>query len=175
MLLYHAAHQSHNKIRILFFGVFEHSKSAIDTILSMFTNRTGIHEDDIGFGDGSPFVLGTAHLPALIRAHNLVSGFLKQAFGHFLPPEIITKKKHGFGLPFIGFVQDHPPIRDLAFDSLAALKKRGYFRPDYIDELIGGPGVGAEGSFDGITWDLMILELWLAKHASAVAAAPAYA
>ncbi len=102
-------------------------------------------------------------------------GFYKQAFGHFLPREIITKKKHGFGLPFIGFVQDHPPIRDLAFDSLAALKKRGYFRPEYIDELIGGPGVGAEGSFDGITWDLMILELWLAKHASAVAAAPAYA
>ncbi len=90
--------------------------------------------------------------------------FYKQAFARFLPREIITKKKHGFGLPFIDFVRTHPPLRELARDSLSALKKRGYFRPGYIDSLTGGPSASGDGSFGGITWDLMILELWLDKH-----------
>jgi asparagine synthase (glutamine-hydrolysing) len=95
--------------------------------------------------------------------------FYKQSFGEFLPREIITKKKHGFGLPFIDFVRSHPPLRDLARDSLSALKSRGYFRPDYIDSLT------ADGAFGGITWDLMILELWLDKHTGTVTKPHAYA
>ena len=98
--------------------------------------------------------------------------FYKKAFNRFLPNEIITKKKHGFGLPFIDFVRSHPPLRDLARDSLSSLKDRGYFRPDYIDSLTGGDN---EASFGGITWDLMILELWLEKHTNVATPERAYA
>jgi asparagine synthase (glutamine-hydrolysing) len=101
--------------------------------------------------------------------------FYKQAFARFLPREIITKKKHGFGLPFIDFVRTHPPLRDLARDSLSALKKRGYFRPGYIDQLTGAANTNDDGSFGGITWDLMILELWLEKHTGRVTAPVAHA
>ncbi len=108
----------------------------------------------------------------LLLGNGELRQFYKQAFSHFLPREIITKKKHGFGLPFIDFVRSHPPLRDLARDSLSALKKRGYFRPDYIDSLTGA---GGDASFGGITWDLMILELWLEKHTGGVTADVAYA
>jgi asparagine synthase (glutamine-hydrolysing) len=108
----------------------------------------------------------------LLLGNGELRQFYKQAFRHFLPREIITKKKHGFGLPFIDFVRSHPPLRDLARDSLSALKKRGYFRPDYIDSLTGA---GGDTSFGGITWDLMIMELWLEKHTGVVTADVAYA
>ena len=44
--------------------------------------------------------------------------------------------------------------------------------PDYIDSLTGANG---DASFGGITWDLMILELWLEKHTGLVKATPEYA
>jgi asparagine synthase (glutamine-hydrolysing) len=97
--------------------------------------------------------------------------FYKKAFSRFLPNEIITKKKHGFGLPFIDFVRSHPPLREMAGDSLSALKSRGYFSPAYIDALTGD----GEGSFGGITWDLMILELWLQKHTNVATPAREFA
>ena len=107
----------------------------------------------------------------LLLGNGELRQFYKQAFSRFLPNEIITKKKHGFGLPFIDFVRSHPPLRDLARDSLSALKKRGYFRPAYIDSLTGA---GGDASFGGITWDLMILELWLEKHTNVATAAREY-
>jgi hypothetical protein len=51
-------------------------------------------------------------------------------------------------------------------------KKRGYFRPAYIDSLTGA---GGDAAFGGITWDLMILELWLEKHTNVATAAREYA
>jgi asparagine synthase (glutamine-hydrolysing) len=58
----------------------------------------------------------------LLLGNGELRQFYKQAFSRFLPNEIITKKKHGFGLPFVDFVRSHPPLRDLARDSLWALR-----------------------------------------------------
>ena len=48
--------------------------------------------------------------------------FFKEALRGFLPDEIITKQKHGFGLPFGVWLQHHPPLQQLATDSLTDLK-----------------------------------------------------
>ena len=61
--------------------------------------------------------------------------FFKQALRGFLPDEIITKKKHGFGLPFGLWLQTHRPLQQIALDSLADLKQRQFVRPEFIDEL----------------------------------------
>src|SRR5262249_18562489 len=54
--------------------------------------------------------------------------FFKEALRGFLPPEIISKKKHGFGLPFGLWLRTHEPLRQLVGDSLNALGKRGMVR-----------------------------------------------
>ncbi|MBA2659907.1 MAG: asparagine synthase [Nitrosospira sp.] len=86
--------------------------------------------------------------------------FFKEALRGFLPPEIITKQKHGFGLPFGVWLQHHKPLQTLASDSLSDLKARNIIRADFIDKLLGrhlGEHAGYHGT---MVWVLMMLEQW---------------
>jgi asparagine synthase (glutamine-hydrolysing) len=92
--------------------------------------------------------------------------FYKEGMRGFLPQAIIDKQKHGFGLPFGVWLSQHAPLRELAHDSLAALKMRGYLRPDFIDEAIRLHESGHSGYYGELIWVLMMLELWLQAHVS---------
>ncbi|HEX7984525.1 MAG TPA: asparagine synthase-related protein, partial [Duganella sp.] len=84
--------------------------------------------------------------------------------GH-LPPAILRKKKHGFGLPFGHWLQTHAGLRALAFDSLGDLKARRIVRADFIDTLTGKL-VGEHPAYHGtMVWVLMMLEQWLRQRA----------
>src|SRR5262245_38935838 len=90
--------------------------------------------------------------------------FFKKALRDFLPPEIITKTKHGFGLPFGRWLQSHEPLRQLAFESLSDLKKRHIIRAEFIDQLTG-VHVNSHADYYGtMVWILMMLEQWLKQH-----------
>jgi len=90
--------------------------------------------------------------------------FFKQALRDFLPPEIITKTKHGFGLPFGRWLHTHEPLRQLAFESLSDLKKRDIVRAEFIDQL-SGVHVNSHADYYGtMVWILMMLEQWLKQH-----------
>src|SRR5690349_2998134 len=89
--------------------------------------------------------------------------FFKEALTGFLPDEIIAKTKHGFGLPFGPWLQTHRPLRQLALDSLADLKKRGIVRPEFIDELVSARVESHAAYYGTMVWVLMMLEQWL-KH-----------
>jgi asparagine synthase (glutamine-hydrolysing) len=94
--------------------------------------------------------------------------FFKESLRGFLPDEIIAKTKHGFGLPFGPWLQMHRPLRQLALDSLADLKKRGIVRPEFIDELTS-THVESHASYYGtMVWVLMMLEHWLKQHRNVV-------
>jgi asparagine synthase (glutamine-hydrolysing) len=90
--------------------------------------------------------------------------FFKQALRGFLPDEIITKKKHGFGLPFGLWLQTHRPLRQMALDSLADLKKRNIIRPEFIDELASTHVERHAGYYGTMVWVLMMLEQWLRQR-----------
>ncbi|SEN29050.1 asparagine synthase-related protein [Nitrosomonas marina] len=78
----------------------------------------------------------------------------------FLPKEIITKQKQGFGLPFGVWLQDHPRLKTLAADSLTDLKSRNIIRGDFIDTLLG-QHLQEHASYHGsMIWILMMLEQW---------------
>ena len=62
--------------------------------------------------------------------------FFKEALRGFLPEEIITKKKQGFGLPFGVWAVKHKPLRDLAEDSLRGFVERGILRAEFVDSLL---------------------------------------
>ncbi len=87
--------------------------------------------------------------------------FYKQAMTDFLPQEIINKSKHGFGLPFGVWLKEYLPLKELAYDSLHDLKKRPYFRAEFIDNAIE-MHQGTYASYYGeLIWILMMLEQWL--------------
>ncbi|MEF8982929.1 asparagine synthetase B family protein [Thiohalorhabdus sp.] len=87
--------------------------------------------------------------------------FFKQALRDYLPEEILTKEKHGFGLPFGVWLREEPVLRDLARDSLDGLRGRGIIRAEMIDELTGRRLEEHPGFFGTLTWVLMMLEQWL--------------
>ncbi|MDL2356421.1 MAG: asparagine synthase C-terminal domain-containing protein [Pseudomonadota bacterium] len=76
-------------------------------------------------------------------------------------------------LPFGLWLHSAPRIRALAFDSLAALKRRAIVRPGFIDALLAAhPAAPAQRHAD-MVWLLMMLEQWLAQRgAGARPAAP---
>lgn len=90
--------------------------------------------------------------------------FFKEALKGFLPPEIITKQKHGFGLPFGVWLQEHKALQDLASDSLTDLKARGIVRGDFIEQLTGKHLREHAGYHGTMVWVLMMLEQWFRQR-----------
>ena len=90
--------------------------------------------------------------------------FFKKALSDFLPFEIITKQKHGFGLPFGVWLQHHQPLQQLARDSLADLKARRIVRADFIDKLLGQHLTEHAGYHGTMVWVLMMLEQWFKQR-----------
>ena len=95
--------------------------------------------------------------------------FFKEALRGFLPDEILTKKKQGFGLPFGVWANKHSALHALASDSLRSLGTRGIVRPDFIDSLLRTHLPAHPGYYGEMVWILMMLEQWLrARPASLV-------
>ena len=91
--------------------------------------------------------------------------FFKEALRGFLPDEIITKKKQGFGLPFGVWTTRDASLKKLALDSLASLSERGVVKPAFITELVDVHLPAHPGYYGELVWILMMLEQWLQRHA----------
>ena len=100
--------------------------------------------------------------PDLLMAGGQIRRFYKDAFRGFLPNEILTKEKHGFGLPYMAIMKKPGPLQDLVCDALSGLASRGYFRRSFIDGQI--QGLRGDSAADevavAVAWDLASLELW---------------
>ncbi|MCD2451800.1 asparagine synthase C-terminal domain-containing protein [Methylicorpusculum oleiharenae] len=86
--------------------------------------------------------------------------FYKEAMRNYLPDQIINKSKHGFGLPFGIWLKDHQPLKELAYDSINALKKRDYLRSDFLDHAIKMHQSVHAAYYGELIWILMMLEQW---------------
>ncbi|GAB3248678.1 asparagine synthetase B family protein [Chitinimonas naiadis] len=91
--------------------------------------------------------------------------FFKEALRGFLPDEIITKKKQGFGLPFGVWTTRHAGLRQLATESLYSLAERGIVRKAFIETLLSVRLPEHPGYYGEMVWILMMLEQWLQQHA----------
>lgn len=87
--------------------------------------------------------------------------FYKKAMNDFLPQEIINKSKHGFGLPFGIWLKEFQPLKELANDSMHDLKKRPYFRVEFIDNALNMHQSTHASYYGELIWVLMMLEQWL--------------
>ena len=93
--------------------------------------------------------------------------FFKEALKDFLPPEIITKKKQGFGLPYGHWVLKHKGLDKLARESLDVLVERNILRKDFVSELFSTHLPAYPGYYGEMVWISMMLGQWLDKHAPA--------
>jgi asparagine synthase (glutamine-hydrolysing) len=91
--------------------------------------------------------------------------FFKEALRGFLPDEIISKKKHGFGLPFGVWTGRTPALMALAQDSLRGLAARGVVREDFVRQLLDTRLAEHPGYYGEMVWILMTLEQWLRAKA----------
>ncbi len=90
--------------------------------------------------------------------------FFKEAMRGILPLAVIKKQKHGFGLPFGVWLQSDRRLREIAFDSLSALKGRHLVRADFIDSLLGERLTQHAAYHGTMVWVLMMLEQWFAQR-----------
>ena len=105
-------------------------------------------------------------LPAHYKLKGLrLRWFFKEALREVLPPEIITKKKQGFGLPFGVWAASHRPLRELARESVEGVARRGIVRPTFAQALFETHLKAHPGFYGEMIWVLMMLEQWLRAHA----------
>lgn len=91
--------------------------------------------------------------------------FFKEALRGFLPDEILTKKKHGFGLPFGPWAVKDAALNALAAESLRGVAARGLVRQEFVDSLLTHRLKEHAGYYGEMVWILMMLEQWLRRHA----------
>jgi asparagine synthase (glutamine-hydrolysing) len=94
--------------------------------------------------------------------------FFKEALRGFLPDEILTKKKQGFGLPFGVWATRHEALRGFARDSLNSLADRGMVRRGFVEPLLERRLSEHPGYYGEMVWILMLLEQWLRTQTSRV-------
>lgn len=91
--------------------------------------------------------------------------FFKEALRGFLPDEIITKSKHGFGLPFGEWMKSDGKLQKIASESLDSLKERKIINPDFVGDLLKLHAESHSGYYGTMVWVLMMLEQWFQHHA----------
>jgi asparagine synthase (glutamine-hydrolysing) len=90
--------------------------------------------------------------------------FFKRALSDFLPPAIIAKQKHGFGLPFGVWLTKDKQLRELAGDSLTGIGARGIVRREFVAQLLDRDLAVHPGYYGSMVWILMMLEQWYRRE-----------
>lgn len=96
--------------------------------------------------------------------HLKLRWFFKRALADFLPPEIIRKKKHGFGLPFGSWALEHDELRQMTGSAIRNLVERGLLRKEYVKVLMAERLPAHPSYYGELVWLLMMLEFWLQAH-----------
>ncbi|MFA5794781.1 MAG: asparagine synthase (glutamine-hydrolyzing) [Candidatus Brocadiia bacterium] len=102
----------------------------------------------------------SASIPAGLKIKGLTTKYiLKKALKGFLPDEILSRGKMGFGIPIGNWFRTS--LKDYLKDIILSERsiKRGYFRREAVENLINSH---ASGKYDHTPrlWALLVLETW---------------
>ena len=97
---------------------------------------------------------------------NRLRPFFKQSLTGLLPQAVITKSKHGFGLPVGPWLVTHRRFSELARDTLEDLGAKGIVQRSFIRELLDRRLVEHPQYYGGFVWVLLVLGLWLSRERS---------
>jgi len=140
-----------------------------DNDLPKVVGTTSLAGMDVGFPllDDAVVDFSLALDPELKLRGLKLRWFFKEALRGFLPDEIITKKKHGFGLPFGHWALKDPALRELSETSVRGLVDRGVLNPAFVDRLFREHLPAYPGYYGEMVWISMMLEQWLRARAPA--------
>ena len=135
--------------------------------LPKVVGTTGLAGVDVGFPLLDTRLLDfSLKLPTRYKLKGLkLRWFFKEALRGFLPDEILTKKKHGFGLPFGPWAVKDAALNALAAESLRGIAARGIVRAEFVESLLTQRLREHAGYYGEMVWILMMLEQWLRRHA----------
>jgi asparagine synthase (glutamine-hydrolysing) len=105
-----------------------------------------------------------AGLPTRMKLRGLTTKWiLRESVREVLPPEILTRKKMGFPVPFGVWMRG--PWKTVARDVLLdpRSRQRGIIDPSAVERLLAGHAAGTTNGADAI-WSLLNLELWYRTH-----------
>jgi asparagine synthase (glutamine-hydrolysing) len=100
-----------------------------------------------------------AGLPADLKIRAGTTKYLlKRAVAEWLPPELIDRRKMGFGVPLAAWLRTE--LRDLSWDLLTdhTARSRGFFRPDVVARMLREHDAGTDHG--SRIWALIQFELW---------------
>lgn len=109
----------------------------------------------------------SGRIPAALKIKGWSKRYIfKKAVADLLPKKILTKKKHGFGLPTGEWLRTHVGFRDLARVLLLEPRstQRGYFKRSALELLLKVHDEEQSSYFGSHIWNLMMLELWHRTH-----------
>ena len=109
-----------------------------------------------------------ASIPAKVKMPGTeLRSFFKRAYSDLLPAETLQKRKHGFGLPIPLWLKTDPGLHELMRDLLLGRPaiERGIFRREALDDLLRRHEADTQHYYGAFFWNLMMIELWLRKHA----------
>jgi asparagine synthase (glutamine-hydrolysing) len=98
--------------------------------------------------------------PELKLKDGTISKYIfKKAVTPYLPESVIERPKMGFGVPIDHWFRNE--LREMVHDTLLSRRalERGYFRPEYIRQMLERHQAGGE-SWHYMIWNLLMLELW---------------
>ena len=101
-----------------------------------------------------------ARLPSNVKmAGGTTKALFKAALAPLLPPEILRRRKMGFGCPIDRWLRRE--LKELAYDTLLspAARARGLFRPDFVRRLLD-EHCSYRANHHTRLWALLMLELW---------------
>jgi asparagine synthase (glutamine-hydrolysing) len=102
-----------------------------------------------------------ASLPSSLRTRNgTLKYLLKKAAEDLLPPEILSRRKQGFGVPIKHWLRRD--LIDYAHELLDSprARQRGIFNPQYTRDLLKAHASTKLVNYSEAIWALLCLELW---------------
>ncbi len=115
----------------------------------------------------------SGRLPVHLKVRGTEKRYLfKKATSGLLPPAILKKKKHGFGLPIGLWLKEHPLWRALAQDVLLdpASYQRGFYQRSFVEKLFRMMDADTSTYYGDLLWLFLMAELWHRQHVGKVAA-----
>jgi asparagine synthase (glutamine-hydrolysing) len=102
-------------------------------------------------------------IPSTLKVHrNTLRYIFKKAMADLLPIEIIQKSKHGFGLPYCVWLNEHPRLKQFTFDILGSsnARRRGILHENLLDLLWDGYEKEHQIFYGEAIWMFLMFELW---------------
>jgi asparagine synthase (glutamine-hydrolysing) len=152
--------------RLLYFALKDYLLNDLNVKMDRCTMAHGL-EARSPFLD-TKLIEFVATLPDSMKLHGTrTKPLLRETYRHWLPPEIFSRKKQGFGVPLTMWFRDD--LKDFMRDALMSPNTRiyEYLEPRAVEKLIRDFLEGRDPSAHTL-WTLLTLEIWLRQEAEAL-------